>query len=229
MTINKWPLSERPREKLLELGAKNLTDAELIAIFMRTGIRGKTALDLSRDLLSDHGTLKKLFTMEPSYFYQKPGMGKAKYAMLKAALELGRRYLEENLITGKTLNNSQATKQFVANRLKDYPHEVFACLFLDNHHRILGFEELFHGTLTEASVYPREVVKRCLAHNAAKVIFAHNHPSGKADPSQADCELTQLLKATLALVDIRVIDHIVVGHQENVSLAETGLLSNVSD
>lgn len=224
MTINKWPIAERPREKLLNLGEKYLSDAELIAIFFRTGIRGKTALDLSRELLSELGTLKKIFSTEPTYFYQKPGIGKAKFAMLKAAVELGRRYLNENIAPGELLNNSQATKNFFANRLKTYPHEVFACLFLDNHHRILGFEELFHGTLTEASIYPREIVKRCLAHNAAKIILAHNHPSGNPKPSQADREMTRILKEALALVDIHVIDHIVVGHNESLSFVEAGLL-----
>ncbi len=224
MTINKWPITERPREKLLTLGAKYLTDAELIAIFLRTGIRGKTALDLARELLTEFGSLKKIFSIEPNLFYQKRGLGKAKYAILKAAIELGRRYLEENLEMGTSLNNSQTTKLFFANRLRHYPHEVFACLFLNNHHHILGFEELFHGTLTEASIYPREVVKRCLAHNAAKIILAHNHPSGNPKPSQADREVTQLLKQALALVDIKIIDHIVIGDTENISFAETGLL-----
>jgi DNA repair protein RadC len=225
MTINKWPATERPREKLLALGAKYLTNAELIAIFLRTGIRGKTAVDLSRELLTESGSLKTLFNTEPQHlFYKKPGLGKAKYAMLKAAIELGRRYLEEEVIVGKALNNSMATKRFITHRLRDYTHEVFACLFLNTHHNILAFEELFHGTLTEASVYPREVVKHCLAHNAAKVIFAHNHPSGKAEPSQSDCNLTQLLKEALQLIDIKVIDHIIVGHKECFSFAESGLL-----
>lgn len=224
MTINKWPVTERPREKLLAFGAKYLTDAELIAIFLRTGVRGKTAVDLSRELLSEYGNLKKLFNTDPSYLYLKPGIGKAKYAMLKAAVELGRRYLEEELNIGESLHSSQATKRFLANRLRDYPHEVFACLFLDSQHHILGFEELFHGTLTEASVYPREVIKRCLANNAAKIILAHNHPSGNPQPSQADCDMTRLLKEALALVDIHVIDHIIVGNRENLSFAELGLV-----
>lgn len=224
MTINKWPINERPREKLLAMGAKHLTDAELIAIFLRTGIRGKTALDISRELLMEHGTLKKLFSAEFQYLRQKPGLGSAKLAMLKAALELGRRYLEEELILGDTLNNSETTKRFLANRLKDHPHEVFACLFLNNHHQILGFEELFHGTLTEANIYPRELIKRCLSHNAAKIILAHNHPSGNPNPSQSDIDATISLKTALAYVDIQVIDHIVIGHHTHVSLAEMGLI-----
>ena len=224
MTINKWPISERPREKLLTLGARHLTDAELMAIILRTGIRGKTALDLSRELLSELGGLKKLLNTDHHYFYQKPGVGKSKLAMLKAALELGRRSQEEDLAIGEKLNNSQATKHFLASRLKDYPHEVFACLFLDSQNRVLGFEELFHGTLTETSIYPREVIKRCLAHNAAKIIFAHNHPSGNPEPSQSDREMTQQLKSALALIEIHLIDHVVVGQKENTSFAELGLL-----
>jgi DNA repair protein RadC len=221
MTINKWPLTERPREKLLNLGAKYLSDAELIAIFLRTGVRGKTALDLSRELLVEYGSLRKLFNHN---FDNKPGIGKAKLAMLKAALELGRRYLEEEFAVGEALSDSNATKRFLMNRLKHYPHEVFSCLFLDNHNRVLAFEELFHGTLTEANVYPREIIKRCLAHNAAKIIFAHNHPSGNPSPSQADHELTATLKDALALMDIRILDHIVIGHNETVSFAELGLI-----
>lgn len=224
MTINKWPVTERPREKLLTLGPKYLSDAELIAIFLRTGVRGKTALDISRDLLANVGSLKKLFNAEPDFFYQQPGLGKAKLAMLKAALELGRRYLEEDLPIGEMLRNSETTKRFLSGKLKSYPHEVFACLFLNNRHGVLGFEELFHGTLTETSVYPREVVKRCLAYNAAKVILAHNHPSGNPQPSQADKDITRLLKEALAVVDIQIIDHIVVGHKENISFAELGLI-----
>lgn len=224
MRINHWPLAERPREKILNIGAKHLTDAELLAIFIRTGIRGKTALDLARELLIEFGGLKKVLNASPQIFYKKPGMGKAKFATFKAALELGRRYLEENIETGEKIANSQITKRFLSNRLQSYAHEVFACLFLDTQNRVLGFEELFQGTLNESHVYPREVVKRCLAHNAGKIIFAHNHPSGDPTPSQADRELTRSLKESLALVDIQVIDHIVVGSKECVSFAELGLL-----
>lgn len=224
MTITNWPLTERPREKLLNLGAKYLTDAELLAIFIRTGIRGKTALDIARELLSEFGDLKKLLNAAPAVFYQKPGLGKAKYAFLKAAIELGRRYLEENLQTGEIIANSQTTKRFLSSRLGSYTHEVFACLFLDIQNRVLSFEELFQGTLHETNVYPREVIKRCLAHNAAKIILAHNHPSGNPAPSTADQQLTRLLKESLALVDIQVIDHIVIGKKDCISFAEAGLI-----
>ena len=224
MPINHWPLAERPREKLLSFGAKNLSDAELLAIFVNTGVRGKTALDIARELLSAFGGLKKLLQSHPHEIYRQRGLGKAKFALLKAALELGRRFSDSHIQVGETLQDSQLTKMFLAHRLKDYPHEVFACLFLDNHNRLLCFEELFRGTLNEASVYPREVVKQALAHNAAKVIFAHNHPSGSSEPSQADQDITQRLKEALGLVDILVIDHIVVGHHAVVSFAERGLM-----
>jgi DNA repair protein RadC len=222
MAIINWPAAERPREKLLTHGAKYLSDAELLAIFLRTGVRGKTALDIARELLTEFGSLKKLCKANSQVLLQKCGFGKAKYASLQAALELGQRYLDETIKIGETLPSSVAAKKFLSHHLKDYPHEVFACLFLNSHHRILCFEELFHGTINESSVYPREVVKRALTHNAAKVILAHNHPSGDPTPSQADCDLTLLLKQTLAVVDIQVIDHIIVGHYEALSLAEAG-------
>lgn len=222
MAIINWPVTERPREKLLQHGAKYLSDAEILAIFLRTGVRGKTALDIARELLTEFGGLKKLCNTDVQTLLQKSGFGKAKYACLQAALELGQRYLKDTHSVGETLPSSEAAKKFLQHRLKDYPHEVFACLFLNSHHRILGYEELFHGTINESSVYPREVVKRSLSYNAAKIILAHNHPSGDPTPSQADCELTLLLKETLAIVDTKVIDHIIVGHGECVSLAESG-------
>lgn len=224
MTITNWPLSERPREKLLTLGPKYLSDAELLAIFLRTGTRGKTALDLARELLIDFGSLKKLLSASPNAFYQKTGIGKAKFAMLKAAIELGYRHTQESIEIGEMLSDSQATKNFLANRLKDYQHEVFGCLFLNVNNQLLGFEELFQGTLNEASIYPREVIKRCLCHNAAKIILAHNHPSGNPSPSQSDHEATQLLKKALNLMDIQIVDHIIIGSQDNFSFAEMGLI-----
>lgn len=224
MSITHWPPSERPREKLFSFGAKNLSDAELLAIFVNSGIPGKTALDIARELLITFGSLKNLLLRYPHEIYQQPGLGKAKYALLQAALELGRRFLDSEIQVGKMLHDSQLTKRFLAHQLKNYSHEVFACLFLNNHNRLLGFEELFHGTLNEASVYPREVVKRVLVHNAAKVIFAHNHPSGHPAPSDADLDMTQRLKKALALIDVLVIDHIVVGDRDTISFAEHGLI-----
>lgn len=224
MSIIHWPLNEQPREKILLHGAKHLSDTELIAIFIRTGVRGKSAVDIARELLCEYGSLKKLFNADPQQLFQKRGLGKAKYAMLKAAIELGRRYLEEDVILGEPLNNSVLTKQFLVNRLRDYQNEVFACLFLDIQNRMISFDELFYGTIDEANIYPREVVKRGLKHNAAKIILVHNHPSGSATPSQADVDVTQLLKKALALIEIPIIDHIIVGDRGCFSFAETGLI-----
>lgn len=222
MAIRNWPTEERPREKLLLRGPKNLSDAELLAIFLNTGTQGKTAIDLARELLGQFGSLKKLLNSSAETLFKQRGIGKAKYAALKAAIELGQRYLGETITLGEKINSSQQAKRFLSHRLRDYPHEVFACLFLNTHHCLLGFEELFHGTINEANVYPREVVKRGLAHNAAKIILAHNHPSGNPTPSQADCDVTYLLKQTLALVEISVIDHIIVGQNDCLSLVEAG-------
>jgi DNA repair protein RadC len=222
MAINEWPRDERPREKLILRGAKNLSDAELLAIFLRTGTRGKTAVDLARDLITQFGSLKKLLNTPPAILYQTRGIGKAKYSALQAAVELGIRYDDAAIHTGETLSGSDHARRFLIQRLGSHTQEVFACLFLDSHQRVLCFEELFYGTINESSVYPREVVKRGLAHNAAKVILAHNHPSGRVTPSQADCDITLLLKQALALVDIQVLDHIIIGHKESLSLVECG-------
>lgn len=224
MPITDWPREDRPREKLLQKGEQILTDAELIAIFLQTGTRGKTALDIAKELLKEYGNLKKLLRAPPTILMQKPGMGKAKYAALKAAIELGKRYLEENIAIGEVLNSSQATQKFLARQLQDHANEVFACLFMDNHFRLIAFAELFHGTINEANIYPREIVRMGLSHNAAKMILAHNHPSGRAIPSEADKEVTQLIKKALALVDIEVVDHIIVGNPDHFSFAEAGII-----
>lgn len=224
MKITLWPLTERPREKLFRYGVKALTDAELVAILLRLGTKGKTALDLARELLAQYGSLKKLLDAHPHHLAQLSGIGKAKCAILKAALELGYRCLEDGTQIGEKLASSLATQRYLAARLRAHTREVFACLFLTNHHQIIAFEELFQGTLTEANVYPREIVKTALAHNAAKVILAHNHPSGNPNPSQADKDITRHVKKILALVDIQVIDHIIIGQQENYSFAEAGLV-----
>jgi len=222
MKITQWPLSDRPREKFFAQGVQALTDAELIAILLQFGTRGKTAVDLARELLYRFGGLKKLLQTQPQQLYQLPGLGKAKYAILRAALELGKRCTDENLQIGEKLNSSQVTKRFLSSRLREQTREIFACLFLNHHFQVLAFEELFQGSLTEANVYPREVVKSGLAHNAAKIILAHNHPSGNPAPSQADKELTALLKRALALVDIQVLDHIIIGQNDHFSFAEAG-------
>ena len=224
MPISSWPKAERPREKLLSRGPTALSDAELLAIFLRTGVRGKTAVDLARDLLSRFGSLRALLMASQETFCEAPGLGAAKYTQLQAVLEMSRRYLGESLARGQALTSPEDTRAFLCARLRDCPQEIFCCLFLDTRHRVLAFEELFRGTLDGAAVYPREVVKQALAHNAAAVILAHNHPSGVAEPSRADEALTQRLKEALAVVDIRVLDHLVVGDGDITSFAERGLL-----
>lgn len=224
MAITDWPKQERPREKLLTHGAQTLSDAELLAIFLRTGVKGKTAVDLSRDLLEQFGGLRDLLSLTHHQFCQQRGLGLAKYVQLHAGLEIGKRYLQAGLQRLDILNNATATRNFIAARLQTQPHEVFACLFLDSRNRIIRFEELFHGTIDNATVYPRVVARRALDHNAASVILAHNHPSGIAEPSEADKVLTQQLVNALALMDIRVLDHIIVGDGQTTSMAERGYL-----
>ena len=222
LPIRAWPLAERPREKLLALGAQSLSDAELLAIFLRTGIRGRTAIDLARDLLVRFKGLRRLLSAGRDELCEAKGLGGAKYAQLQAALEIARRHLHSGIEARQALKDPQATRRYLLAHLRDLPHEVFAALFLDNQHRVLCFVTLATGTLDGAAVYPREVVKAALKHGAAAVIFAHNHPSGIAEPSAADRSLTDRLKAALALVDIRVLDHFVVGEGPPVSFAERG-------
>jgi len=222
MRITEWPDAERPREKLLGRGASALSDAELLAIFLRTGLPGKTAVDLARDILRQFEGLRGLLAATQTEFCALPGLGDAKYAQLQAVLELARRHLAETLQRGDALTDPAATRHYLTTRLRDYDFEVFGCLFLDNRHRIICFEELFRGTINGASVHPREVVRRALAHNAAAVILAHNHPSGVAEPSEADRQLTRRLGEALGLVDVRVLDHVVIGDGESVAFAERG-------
>ena len=224
MTIKDWPPGERPREKLLSQGAHALSDAELLAIFLRTGVRGASAVDLARDLLTTFGGLRPLLDANADVFLAQRGTGVAKFAQIHSALELGRRYLAADLHRDDALTSPAATRRYLKARMRHYDREVFACLFLDNRHRVTGFEELFFGTIDTASVHPREVIKAALRHRAAAVILAHNHPSGVAEPSRADELLTRRLKEALALVDIRVLDHFVVGDGDPVSLAERGLV-----
>lgn len=223
MAITDWPEEDRPREKLLARGSGVLSDAELLAIFLRTGVRGKSAVDLAAELIGAFGNLRNMLKADQKTFCKHLGLGSAKYAQLQAVLEMARRYLGESLQRGEPLTSPQITRQFLSQKLRDYSHEVFAVLFLDQRHRVICFEELFRGTIDGASVYPREVVKQSLLHNAAAVIFAHNHPSGVAEPSQADQNITRRLQDALALIDVRVLDHFVVG-DDVVSFAERGLL-----
>lgn len=224
MSIKDWPADERPREKLLQRSASALTDAELLAIFLRTGTPGRSAVDMARELLSEFGSLQALLSADRSRFCQSNGLGDAKYAQLQAVLEMTRRYFAESLRRGSALTSPETTRAYLSSQLRGYNHEVFACLFLDNQHRVIRWEELFRGTIDGTSVYPREVAKQALQHHAAAVIFAHNHPSGINEPSQADRLITDKLKQALALFDIRVLDHFIVGDGAPYSFAEHGLI-----
>jgi DNA repair protein RadC len=224
MAITDWPEGERPREKLLARGAQALSDAELLAIFLRVGVRGKSAVALARDLVDHFGSLTRLFAAPQSEFDRFPGLGPAKYAQLQAVLEMARRALAEQMRCGDVLNSPAAVRDYLRLRLQGLAHEVFMAVYLDAQNRVLATEELFRGTLTQTSVYPREVVKRALAHNAGGIILAHNHPSGLAEPSQADRWLTDQLKHALALVDVKVLDHFIVAGSQSVSFAERGWL-----
>ncbi|WP_020410651.1 RadC family protein [Hahella ganghwensis] len=222
MAITDWPVADRPREKLLASGANHLTDTELLAIFLRTGTPGKSAVDLSRDVLQHFGGLRHLLDAEKRDFCAVPGLGEAKFAQLQAVTELTRRYLKETLSRETALTSPDLTRDYLRSQLRHYPYEVFATLFLDNQHRVISFEKLFRGTINSASVYPREVIRQIMKYNAAAVIFVHNHPSGVAEPSLTDRELTDTLVKALKLLDVRVLDHFVVGDDEVVSFAERG-------
>jgi DNA repair protein RadC len=224
MSIRQWPDAERPREKLLELGPAVLTEAELLAILLQTGVRGQSALDVARGLLLEFGSLRALLTAERVRLCEVRGLGPARYVLLQASLELARRHYQELLASESTLGNPHAVREFLQMRLRDLPYEVFSCLWLDSRHRVIAFDELFRGTLDGATVHTREVVKQALSRNAAAVIVAHNHPSGLAEPSVADEMVTKRLKEALALVDVRLIDHLVIGDGICESFAERGLL-----
>lgn len=224
MSIKEWPAAERPREKLLEQGASVLSDAELLAIFLRTGVAGKSAVDLARELLTRFGGLRQLLEAKRDDFNSAYGLGDAKFCQLQAVLEMARRHLKAQLIAGDLLNNPQVVGDYLQAKLRHRQREVFSVLLLDTQHRLVRYEEVFEGTLDSANVYPREILNLALKHNAASVIFAHNHPSGVAEPSQADIRLTERLRQALALVDIKVLDHLVIGADAPVSFAERGLL-----
>ncbi|HEX6929340.1 MAG TPA: DNA repair protein RadC [Gammaproteobacteria bacterium] len=224
MGIRDWPEDERPREKLLARGAAALSDAELLAIFLRTGTRGRTAVDVARGLLGEFGGLRALLAADRGRLCAASGLGKAKYCQLQAAGEIARRFFTETVARGMPLIHPEQAREMLIARLRDRPYEVFACVFLDNRHRMLQYSELFRGTIASASVHPREVVREALERNAAAVILAHNHPSGVAEPSAADLAITRRLQQALELVDIRVLDHIVIGDGDTASFAERGLL-----
>ncbi|ENM3849546.1 DNA repair protein RadC [Vibrio cholerae] len=222
MNLKDLPAESMPREKLLQRGPQSLSDAELLAIFLRTGTHGMNVLALADLLLRDFGSLRALFCASKEQFCRHKGLGEAKFVQLQAILEMTQRYLAETLKRGDALTSPQQTKLYLSSVLRDRQREAFYILFLDNQHRVIRDEILFEGTIDAASVYPREVVKRALHHNAAAVILAHNHPSGVAEPSQADRRITDRLRDALGLVEIRVLDHFVVGDGEVVSFAERG-------
>jgi DNA repair protein RadC len=219
MSIRDWPDGERPRDKLLARGGAALSDAELLAVFIGSGSRGRNAIDTGRALLAEAGGLRPLLDSPRAL-----DIGAVAWCRLVAALELGRRYLDAELRSATALPDPAASTRYIKSRLCGYPYEVFACLFLDTRYRVIAFEELFRGTINGADVHPREVVRRALAHNAAGVILAHNHPSGGREPSQSDRTITLRLRDALALVDVRVIDHVIVGDGEPISLAGRGWL-----
>lgn len=222
MSIRGWRVEDRPRERLLNQGPTVLSDAELLAIFLGTGIQGTNAVELSHSLLHEAGGLRPLLDMPIHELKKLPGLGQAKVALLKGSLELGQRYLEEELKRKEGLSSATDAGDYLVSKLRGYSYEVFGAIFLDQRHRVIAYEELFRGTLNAAAVYPREVVVKCLSHGAAAVIFAHNHPSGVAEPSPADVDVTERLKDALELVEVRVLDHFVVGDGGWVSMAERG-------
>lgn len=218
------PSQDRPREKLVSKGASSLSDAELLSIFLGTGTRGKSVLSLAQEMLNKFGGFRQLLEATPETIISTPGIGVAKFAQLRATLELTERYLQAGFSRGEAITDPGLTRRYLKCKLGHYRREVFACMFLDNQHRLISYEELFFGTIDGASVHPREVVKRVLDNNAAAVIFAHNHPSGIAEPSQADQRITDRLKSALLLIDVRVLDHMIIGEGDVLSFAERGLL-----
>jgi len=224
MTIRDWPHDEQPREKLIARGAAVLSDAELLAVFIGSGVRGQNAVSLGRELLRRYGGLRPLLERSPRSLMLDKGLGPARVARLLAAIELASRHLAATLVARDGVNDPLRAGDYFRARLRGYPHEVFACLFMDTHHRMIAFEELFRGTIDGAEVHPREVVRRCLVHNASAVIFGHNHPSGIAEASAADLAITRKLREALALIDVRVLDHFVVGEGAPVSFAARGYL-----
>ena len=224
MSIKSWPKQERPREKLLSQGSHSLSNAELLAISLRTGCKGKTAIDLARDLLIRFGTLRGLLHASEKEFCKKTGLGSAKYVQLQASLEICRRYLAENIDQSSGLNGADNIKNFLISKLSGYEQEVFACMLFDNKHRLICFKELFHGSINSSVVYPREVVKLSLTVNAAAIILAHNHPSGDVNPSANDIQITKVLREILYVINVEVLDHIIVGHNHTFSFAEQKVL-----
>lgn len=224
MAIRDWPEDEQPREKLIARGAACLSDAELLAVFLGSGSRGQNAIELGRALLRTHGGLRQLLERTPKALMLERGLGPARVARLLAAIELASRHLAASLVARDAVNDPLQVGDYFRARLRGHPHEVFAVLFLDTRNRMIVFEELFHGSIDGAQVHPREVVRRCLVHNAAAVVFGHNHPSGISEASPADMAITNKLRDALALIDVRVLDHFIVGDGSPVSFASRGWL-----
>lgn len=224
--LKDWPAGERPREKLMTYGSESLSDAELLAIFLRTGVRGCHVVDLARNLLKEFGSLSQLFSASKDDFCKNYGLGEAKYVQLQACLEMSKRYLSEEIKQGHALTSSQVTRDYLLTELRAENREIFAVLFLNNQHQVITFERLFYGTIDAAAVYPRVVIEQTLKHHAAAVILTHNHPSGVAEASIADQHITQRLSQALALIDVRILDHIIVAGHQCYSFAEHGQLSS---
>lgn len=224
MTITSWPKSERPRERLLSQGAATLSNAELLAIFLRTGIPGKTAIDLARDLLNSFGSLDKVLESDFKSFTKIKGLGSAKFCQLQATLELVRRHHNCKVAETTSFDNQELVRSYLLSNFPNKKNEIFACLLLDNNHKLISFEKLFSGTINQSQVYPRVVMQTCLKHNAAAIIFAHNHPSGSLQPSNSDQNITRKLINVLELIDIRVLDHFIVGTNDVYSMAQNGLM-----
>lgn len=224
MGINDWPKSQQPREKLIAQGAISLSDAELLAIFLRTGVKGINAVELARQIIRHFGNLQALISANPEEFCSCHGLGEAKYAQLQAGLEMSKRYLAEVLTQENAFTNVQLVQEYLVSKLRSAQREVFAVLFLDTQHRLIHYQELFFGTIDSAPVYPREIVKAALGHNASACILAHNHPSGVAEPSKSDIYITQKVQNALALIDVKLLDHFIIGNGQPTSLAERGLV-----
>jgi DNA repair protein RadC len=224
MKLSQWPKMERPREKLLSQGCAALSDAELLAIFLRTGVSGLNAVDLARDLIQQFGSLRMLLAASKQEFCKGKGLGEVKYVQLQATIELARRYFAQSLTRNHCFDSADKTKHYLSTQLRDEPNEVFAVLFLDSQHRLITFQKLFFGTINAASVHPRVILQKAIEHNAAAIILSHNHPSGVAEPSHADKHITQRIKHTMELIDVTVLDHIVVGDGVCVSFAERGII-----
>ena len=226
MKINQWPKAERPRERLLKHWARQLSNAELLAIFLRTGIPGKTALDLARDMLNYFGSLDKILESDFKSFVKIKGLGEAKYCQLQASLELVRRHYHCKVEESVSFSNHDLARNYLLSHFPNVQHESFACLLLDNNHKLIQFKTLFTGTINQAQVYPRVVAQTCLKHNAAAIILAHNHPSGSLHPSESDKVITRKLISTLELIDVRVLDHFIIGKNDVYSMAQNGLIPN---